>query len=140
MEIINLTTKQQWRESFPIMKELRTHLTEKDYIADLEHMAQNGYSLVACVDNGEMQALAGFVTDRSFAWGNYVWVHDLVTSSTARSKGYGAYVLNYIEQWARGQGYEKVILSSGLQREQAHHFYEHKVDMKKKSYVFQKKL
>lgn len=72
--------------------------------------------------------------------GRSIWVCDLVTSSDVRSKGFGAALLDYVQTWAKENAYENVSLSSGLQRIDAHRFYEHKMEYDKVSYCFLKRL
>lgn len=72
--------------------------------------------------------------------GEFIWVCDLVTDSTKRSKGYGEKLLAYVHEWAKANHYETVALSSGLQRTDAHRFYEEKMGYNKASYVFKKAL
>ncbi|SFA85457.1 Acetyltransferase (GNAT) family protein [Bacillus sp. UNCCL13] len=72
--------------------------------------------------------------------GKFIWVSDLVTDANIRSNGHGAALLNYVEKWAKKNGYDIVSLSSGLQRVDAHRFYEEKMNYDKTSYVFLKRL
>lgn len=65
---------------------------------------------------------------------------DLVTVVNNRSKGYGKKLLSYVHQWAKENKYESVALSSGLQRTDAHRFYEHKMGYDKVSYVLKTTL
>ncbi|HWO98810.1 MAG TPA: GNAT family N-acetyltransferase, partial [Bacillus sp. (in: firmicutes)] len=73
-------------------------------------------------------------------YGRFVWVCDLVTDSDKRSKGYGEKLLTYVHEWAKENNYESVALSSGLQRTDAHRFYEDKMKYDKVSYVFKASL
>ena len=45
MDVVELTTEEQWREAFPVMLELRTHLDEDTFVAMLHEMAPQGYRL-----------------------------------------------------------------------------------------------
>ena len=73
-------------------------------------------------------------------YGRFVWVCDLVTDKNKRSNGYGERLLSYVHKWAKENSYENVALSSGLQRADAHRFYEEKMGYDKVSYVFKKTL
>lgn len=73
-------------------------------------------------------------------YGRFVWVCDLVTDNNKRSNGYGDKLLSYVHEWAKENGYQSVALSSGLQRTDAHRFYEEKMGYDKVSYVFKKNL
>ena len=64
----------------------------------------------------------------------------MVTDTNIRSKGYGEKLLTYVHEWAKENKYESVALSSGLQRTDAHRFYEDRMNYDKVSYVFKTSL
>jgi len=127
--------------AFPIMQQLRTHLDEQTYL-DLvkEAREKDMYRMAALFDGSEMVAVTGFKPMITLYYGRFVWVCDLVTDASKRSKGYGEALLSYVHQWAKEHHYENVALSSGLQREDAHRFYEERMDYDKVSFVFKKPL
>lgn len=134
-------TDDEFMQAFPIMKQLRTHLDKNSYL-DLVREARevDRYKMFALFDGEEVVAVAGFKPMITLYYGKFVWVCDLVTDQSRRSKGYGAKLLTYIHEWAKENQYEKVALSSGLQRTAAHRFYEEKMEYDKVSYVFLKPL
>lgn len=128
-------------EAFPIMKQLRKHLDEKTYLdLVLEAKDKDSYKMVALIDGGEIVAVTGFKSMITLYYGRFVWVCDLVTDTNKRSKGYGEKLLSYVHKWAKENNYESVALSSGLQRTDAHRFYEDRMDYDKVSYVFKTSL
>lgn len=139
--IKELNTQQEWKQAFPLMKHLRTHLDEESYLELVSEAAQKeGYKMAALFESGEMKAVTGFMPMITLYNGRFIWVCDLVTDPDQRSKGYGEALLSYVESWARDNGYSLVSLSSGLQREDAHRFYEGKMEYDKVSYVFLKRF
>ncbi|WP_085520552.1 GNAT family N-acetyltransferase [Tuberibacillus sp. Marseille-P3662] len=135
-----LTTDQEALEAFPVMRQLRQHLNHQTYLEGIQNMREQGYRLFALYYGNDVVAVAGLNVMMSFAWGRYVWVHDLVTGESQRSKGYGKQMLEFIHNWAREQDCDEVALSSGVQRTEAHRFYEDKMGYRKKSFVFRKRL
>lgn len=136
-----LRTKEEILAGFSVMKYLRTHLDENSYLElVLEAQQKEGYRLVALYDHGKMVAITGFMPMITLYNGRFVWVCDLVTAPSERSKGYGKKLLSYVHQWAKENGYSIISLSSGLQRVDAHRFYEEKMQYDKVSYVFLKRL
>ncbi|BDG33476.1 GNAT family N-acetyltransferase [Parageobacillus thermoglucosidasius] len=136
-----LRTKEEILAGFSVMKHLRTHLDENSYLElVLEAQQKEGYRLVALYDHGKMVAIIGFMPMITLYNGRFIWVCDLVTAPSERSKGYGEKLLSYVHQWAEENGYGIVSLSSGLQRVDAHRFYEEKMQYDKVSYVFLKRL
>ncbi len=125
--IKELNSHEEILKAYPIMKQLRTHLDEQSYLdLVLEAKEKDRYKLYALIDQGEIVAVAGFKIMTTLYYGRFVWVCDLVTDQHNRSRGCGEKLLNYVHKWAKDQGLESVALSSGLQREEAHRFYEEK--------------
>jgi GNAT superfamily N-acetyltransferase len=140
VRVIELTTPTQWREAFAVLSQLRDHVSEDAYLSKLEEMTKGGYRLLALYEGDDVVAVAGIGKGLNFYYGTYIWVFDLVTAEGHRSKGYGKALLEHIEALAREEGCETLALSSGLQREDAHRFYEEKMGYEKASYAFKKDL
>lgn len=134
--IRELVSKAEWREAFPVMNQLRTHLDEETYLRYLDEMTADGYRLFGLFSEGELAALAGVDITTNMYYGRHLWVFELVTDSAHRSKGFGERLLRFLREWAETRGCEKIALSSGLQREDAHRFYEERTGMDRASYVF----
>ncbi len=123
------------------MKQLRTHLDQGAYLELVsEAQEKDSYQLYALQNDGEIVAVIGFKPMITLYYGRFIWICDLVTDTTQRSGGYGEKLLTYVQEWAEENGYESVALSSGLQRTDAHRFYEEKMGYDKVSYVFKKSL
>lgn len=141
VEVRELTTSEEFRRAHPVMNELRTHLLDVDgYEAILEEMRRGGYRLFAAVDGDRYVALAGIAIRTNFYYGRFLYVYDLITSESERSKGHGKLLLDHLEELARADGCQTIALSSGVQRADAHRFYEDKMDYDRVSYVFKKGL
>jgi GNAT superfamily N-acetyltransferase len=139
--IQELTTGEEFRRAYPVMNELRTHLmTVDDYEQQLGAMRRDGYRLFAVVEDDRYVALAGVAIRTNFYYGRFLYVYDLITSDTERSKGHGKALLDHLEELARADGCQTIALSSGVQRADAHRFYEDKMGYERVSYVFKKEL
>jgi GNAT superfamily N-acetyltransferase len=136
VEIRELESRAEWVEAFPIMRQLRTHLDEDKYLAYLEQMTADGYRLFGLFAGDELAALAGVNIMTNMYYGRHLWVFELVTDADHRSRGFGKQLFDHLVEWATAQGCEKVALSSGVQRERAHGFYEDHVEMDRASYVY----
>ena len=108
---------------FPVMRELRTHLEEADFLPQLKRLEAQDYQLAYVEDKGQVVAVAGFWLSEALAYGKYMHVYDLVTSSAARSKGYSKALMDYLKDLAREAGCAQLHLDSGVQRFRAHKFY-----------------
>lgn len=140
-EVKQLTTEQEWTDAFPVMKQLRTHLDLDTYLELVRGAHEKDhYEMYAFYSDGEIVSVIGFKPMITLYYGRFIWVCDLVTDQSQRSNGYGEKLITYVHEWAKENNYESVALSSGLQREDAHRFYEERLDYDKVSYVFKKNL
>lgn len=138
--ILELTTIDQWVQAFPVMQQLRTDLTEKSFLDLLHEMRKEGYQLFSLIVNNQIVSLAGIGSRTNFYNKRHVYIYDLVTDSSHRSYGYGKKLLSYIHHWSLENGAVYVALESGLQRTDAHRFYEEKFDYDKWCYSFRRTL
>jgi GNAT superfamily N-acetyltransferase len=124
MDIAFLDDEAAIARSYELMGRLRPRLTREDYLAAVPRlMAGTGYRLVG-VDDGGLRALAGIRIGEWLHTGRYLEVEDLVTAEADRSRGYGRALLAWIAGYARQQGCRQLRLVSGVQRVDAHRFYE----------------
>lgn len=124
MTIHVATTDAEIAACLPIMRELRPQLTPEDFVARIRRQEQTGYRL-ACVDESVgVVAVAGFRVCENLAWGRFLYVDDLVTGSAYRSRGHGARLLTWLRDRAAQEGCAQLHLDSGMQRKDAHRFYE----------------
>lgn len=138
MEIRELTGTDEWVDVFPLMSQLRDDLDEETYLEYMRRMTADGYRLFAGEVKDEVVALAGVGIQVNMYYGRHLWVYELVTHSDHRSKGYGGDFLEFLEEWANERDCELIALSSGLQRTDAHRFYEERATMERASYVYKK--
>lgn len=116
-------TTQKIRNCYPVMFELRPHLSEGAFLSQVERQLQGGYQLVYLEEQGEVKAVAGFRISECLAWGRFLYVDDLVTRSGDRSRGFGGLLLDWLVNEAAQRGCAQLHLDSGVQRFGAHRFY-----------------
>ena len=108
----------------PVLRELRPHLTAElfgeiyaeGYGQGLRFSAAYGEDGV-CVGAAGWRIVATTVAVRK------LYVDDLVTAESARSRGVGHALLAHVEGIARGAGCTSLNLDSGTHRTDAHRFY-----------------
>jgi GNAT superfamily N-acetyltransferase len=108
---------------FDVMAELRPHLKRDDFVKTVRIMETDGYRLTFLEDSGLIVAVAGYRICTNLFMGKHLYVDDLVTSSKARSKGYGETMINWLRNTATEAGCNYFHLDSGTHRSQAHKFY-----------------
>ena len=116
-------TDNEIQNCFDVMSELRTHLIREDFLATIRHMESEGYRLAYIEDDERVVAVAGYRIYTNLFLGKNLYVDDLVTSASVRSKGYGKQLLDWLRDKARDTGCRSFHLDSGTARGQAHKFY-----------------
>lgn len=81
--------------------------------------------IVAEVDGRAVGIVTGHVFPSIHANATVALLTTLVVSDRHQNRGIGAQLTVAIEDWARRQGAVRVSLTSGMQRHEAHAFYEH---------------
>lgn len=139
--IKELNSQKEILKAYPLMKQLAEHIDEETYLGIVNEAKEyENYKMFALIEDGEIVAVTGFKPMVTLYYGRSIWVSDLVTDTTKRSKGYGRKLLSYVQEWSKENNYENVSLSSALQRTGAHSFYENKMGYDKVSYIFQTNL
>ena len=108
---------------FPVVVELRPKLLVESFVPRVRSQQRTGYRMVYLEDGGEVVAVAGFRILETLVDERHLHVDDLVTRSSARSKGHGAALLRWLCERAQGEGCHSVQLDSGHRRKDAHRFY-----------------
>jgi len=108
---------------FPVMAQLRPHLVEAEFVARVHRMRQAGFHLAALTEDGVVRAVAGYRYHEKLFSGRTLYVDDLVSDTTQRSRGHGAKLLAWLGAQAEAHHCDVLELDSGVQRFDAHRFY-----------------
>ena len=105
-----------------------------------EMMKRGNYQIFVACDGDKVVGYIGCVNYLAFELENEgMKIIALAVSKEHRRKGIGTELLKTAEYWAKGNNIEVVLLNSGLQRTEAHSFYESQGYFKK-SYGFIKRI
>ena len=105
------------------MSTFRPHLSEQDFLQQVQRQQHAGYRLAYVENAGEVAAVAGFRVGESLAWGRFLYVDDLVTAPGQRSQGNGKQLFAWLLSQARDNACGQLHLDSGVHRFAAHKFY-----------------
>ena len=86
-------------------------------------MESEGYKLAYIEDEGKVVTTAGYRIYTNLMMGKHLYVDDLVTSDSARSRGYGERMVNWLREEAINENCNFYHLDSGTHRNEAHKFY-----------------
>jgi GNAT superfamily N-acetyltransferase len=116
-------TDREIQRCFSVMAELRPHLDESEFVARVRTQQREGFELAFLSEKKQVKAVAGFRVGNNLAWGNFLYVDDLVTAENFRSQGHGQKLFDWLVRQARSRGCDEFHLDSGVQRFGAHRFY-----------------
>jgi len=122
---------------YELIQQLRSELSYdafEDLIYDMRHME---YKMIGLFERGKLISYAGVAVQTNLYHKRHLYIFDLVTDTAFRSQGYAKSLMEYLEDYAKMAACEHLVLSSGMQREDAHRFYEREGFLKK-SYLFVK--
>lgn len=116
-------TDEEVENCFDVMSELRPHLTRDEFLPLVRQMELEGYSMAYIQEGDEIVTVAGYRVSTNLHMGKHLYINDLVATSDARSKGYGAEMIRWLRDKAKSCGCSFFDLDSGTQRGRAHKFY-----------------
>jgi GNAT superfamily N-acetyltransferase len=108
---------------YPVMRELRDQLSERQFRDGYESDHEDGFRIVGLFDGDECRACAGYRLLTNFVSGRHIYVDDLVTADRWRSHGYGRLLNKYLVELARKEECSSIQLDSAVHRRKAHRFY-----------------
>lgn len=122
-DIRALTSDTAIRAAWPLIAQLRPHLDVDALAAQLQRQFAEGFRANVLYDDGTPRAYAGWRVHENLVYGPHMYVDDLVTDETVRSRGYGKAMLDWLKLEAKRLGCSKLQLDSGTFRKDAHAFY-----------------
>lgn len=124
IKILKAESFPQIRLCYPVIRQLRPHLTEESSFAQqVERQIAGGYSLVYLEEEDEVKAAMGFRFLEFLAWGKVLYIDDLITAAAARKRGYASQLLEWAIALAKEAKCDQVHLDSGPRRHDAHRLY-----------------
>lgn len=122
-----------------VISQLRVELKYDEFENLIYDMRHKDYKMFGLFDSGELITYAGAFIQTNLYHKRHLFVDDLVTYDSVRSRGYGNAMIEYLTNYAKVAGCENIVLTSEIQKEDAHDFYE-KNGFIKKSFVLLKSV
>lgn len=123
IETFHPTSDDELAACWPAFQALRPHLSQDAFIQQVRRQQAQGYRIVAVRTGAQVPSAAGFRFAEFLAWGKVLYVDDLTTIESARGRGHGGALLDWLIAHARERGCDAVHLDSGHQRHAAHRLY-----------------
>ena len=123
MKIALAETEADIARCYPVMVELRPHLSASEFASRVRKQQAKDFQLAYLEEAGEVRAVAGFRYLETLAWGKILYVDDLVAAPAQRSRGHGGQLFDWLVAQAKQNNCDEFHLDSGVQRFGAHRFY-----------------
>lgn len=108
---------------FPAFSVLRPHIRESEFLPQVRRQQAQSYQIVAAKDEDIVQSAAGFRFAEFLAWGKVLYIDDLATLPSGRSRGLAGALLDWLIGHAEQNGCRGVHLDTGYTRHSAHRLY-----------------
>jgi GNAT superfamily N-acetyltransferase len=102
----------EWAGVFPIVLQLRPHLTAKQFLSQVRRQSHSGYELVGAFRAGRIVGVLGMRPVHTLARGPHLHVDDIIIDEAERRTGGGRALMNYAETDARARGMAAVFLDA----------------------------
>ncbi len=119
----HVRTDEEIAACYDVMAELRPRVHRADFLPVVRAMQAEGFRLACIREQDRVVAVAGYRVSNNLFCGKHLYVDDLVTAETERSKGHGKALLAWLRALAVEHGCDVFHLDSGVQRKRAHQFY-----------------
>ena len=131
-KIFAIETEIDFERSFPVMRELRPHLSFTEF-KEIYNQARNanGYQIIVVEQGGQIVALMGYRYLSDFVRGRHLYIDDLVVTEHSRSQKIGAELLRKAEEIARKENCRTLRLCTGFENVRGIKFYNQNGWMKK---------
>ena len=122
--MIKIDSQEAMLLCFPVIAELRLHITKNSFIEKIERQVKEGYQLWGLSIGNEIVSIIGFRIQNFLAWGKTFYIDDFATHSNYRGNGYASYLMKWAIQQAKDiYNCDEIHLDTGYTRHNAHKLY-----------------
>jgi GNAT superfamily N-acetyltransferase len=121
--IVVLNSEPLWLEAFPIATVLWPELLSETYLCSLTAMTEKGYTLFGVRADGVLIGIAGVQEIELLARGKILWLFDMAIHPSHQGKGFGKRLVEFLQNYAKSNGYSRLLLHTGMEREATIEFY-----------------
>jgi GNAT superfamily N-acetyltransferase len=79
----------EWADLFPIIAQLRPHLTEEEFLRQVRRQSHGGYELVGALRAGRIVGILGMRPVHTLARGTHLHIDDIIVDEAERRTGGG---------------------------------------------------
>lgn len=123
IELRALTTQVERESIYPLIRLLNPEMTHEQFLQLVQEMPALGYGCVAAFDGPEMVGVCGFWRRTQFWNKRSIQLDNLVVAESHRSAGLGAKLMQWVEDLARTEKRQMLVLDSYVYNHPSHKLY-----------------
>ncbi len=116
MDFIEIQTEEDFEKAYLLLRELAPSLERKQFMKSLKNEHAANHKLFGLKDTEEMVSVAAVWILLTGLNEKIFWIHAYVTAASKRSHGYGSKLLNYLEEYAKNEGFSEIRVHAHRQR------------------------
>jgi GNAT superfamily N-acetyltransferase len=126
-------------EAYEVLNQLRVDMDYEEFEDLIYEMRHKDYKMIGVYEASELVTYAGVHVQTNLYHKRHLFVDDLVTYDSFRSRGYGDAMLEYLVNFAKIAMCENIVLSSTIENLDAHKFCD-MMGFKRESFIFVKSV
>lgn len=119
--IREFNTKEEMAAAFSLINQVRQEMSFETYASNIEEMIRlNNFKMIAAFNGEKIVGVAGYWISLMLYCGRYAQVSNFAVDENFRGFGIGKKILSAIEEIAKMQKCEKVVLDSYVENKKSH--------------------
>ena len=120
-----------------LIRQLYPDLPAEIILKRLPRMAEmTEHKILLGKSEGKTVAYLGYMLLTNLIYADYYWVQDLIVEKEYRSQGLGKIMLDHLKELARKNRVSHIALAANKAHLDAQRFYEEKMDMDKRGFIY----
>ena len=113
MKYCEAKTDEEILKCFPVMKLLRPHLVESDFLEKVRRQMSEGYRIIYIETDGALCSLGGFRVGEFMDWGKVLYLDNLITDPSKKRNGHAGRIFDWLEEEASRLECDEIHLDTG---------------------------
>ncbi|MEJ7589544.1 MAG: GNAT family N-acetyltransferase [Ferruginibacter sp.] len=123
MKISLATNEDEILKCWDVLKVLRPHLEQNEFVSTVIEMISEGYHLAYIEEDNHAVSAIGYRFQQFLFNGKHCYIDDLATMPGRTGKGYASKLIDYVIEVCKRKGLKTLTLDSGFNRIDAHRLY-----------------
>ena len=116
MDIIELQTEEDFEKAYLLLQELAPSLERNQFMKSLKNEYAANHKLFGLKESEKLVCVAAVWVLLTGLNEKIFWIHAFVTAASKRSHGYGSQLLNYLEEYAKNEGFSEIRVHAHRRR------------------------